>query len=91
MPGNDRAARAGDPIIAPKWISADGKSFWLAWSDYQYKGDEGQDSNPDFNFVQKYKRFASQEELARAFAEWWGKHVRYYLKFNMQRFDVVMV
>jgi hypothetical protein len=33
MPGNDSAARAYSPIISPKWIAADGRSFWLVWSD----------------------------------------------------------
>lgn len=34
-PGGDRLARAYQPQIAPKWIAADGKSFWLVWTEYQ--------------------------------------------------------
>lgn len=34
-PGNDAKARAYQPQIAPKWISADGKSLWMVWTDYQ--------------------------------------------------------
>ena len=34
-PGGDLTARAYAPQIAPKWIAADGKSFWLAWADLQ--------------------------------------------------------
>ncbi len=34
-PGNDPAARTYAPRIAPKWIAADGKSFWLVWPDLQ--------------------------------------------------------
>lgn len=34
-PGNDPAARAYAPQIAPKWIAADGKSCWLVWADLQ--------------------------------------------------------
>jgi hypothetical protein len=34
-PGNDSKARAYQPQIAPKWIAADGKSFWLVWTDFQ--------------------------------------------------------
>lgn len=34
-PGGDLAARAYAPQIAPKWIAADGKSFWLVWADLQ--------------------------------------------------------
>ncbi len=33
MPAGDPAARAYAPQIAPGWIAADGKSFWLAWAD----------------------------------------------------------
>lgn len=32
-PGGDEAARAYAPQISPKWIAADGKSFWLVWAD----------------------------------------------------------
>jgi hypothetical protein len=35
MPGDDIRARAYQPQIAPKWIAPDGKSFWLAWTDFQ--------------------------------------------------------
>ena len=34
-PGGDQNARAYQPQIAPKWISPDGRSFWLVWTDYQ--------------------------------------------------------
>jgi hypothetical protein len=32
-PGNPKA-RAYQPQIPPKWIAADGKSFWLVWTDW---------------------------------------------------------
>jgi hypothetical protein len=35
LPGNDQNARAYEPQIAPKWISQDGRSFWLVWTDFQ--------------------------------------------------------
>jgi hypothetical protein len=35
MPAGDRNARAYQPQIAPKWIAADGKAFWLVWTDFQ--------------------------------------------------------
>jgi hypothetical protein len=35
MPDGDPGARAYHPVIAPKWIAPDGKSFWLIWTDYQ--------------------------------------------------------
>ena len=37
-PAGDQAARAYQPQIAPKWIAADGKSFWLVWTDFQFVG-----------------------------------------------------
>jgi hypothetical protein len=36
-PAGDQNARCYQPQIAPKWIAADGKSFWLVWTDYQIK------------------------------------------------------
>ena len=35
MPGGDANARAYQPQVAPKWISEDGKSLWLVWTDFQ--------------------------------------------------------
>ena len=32
-PGGNPAARAYAPQIAPGWIAADGRSFWLSWAD----------------------------------------------------------
>lgn len=34
-PTGDQGERAYQAQIAPKWIAADGKSFWLVWTDYQ--------------------------------------------------------
>ncbi len=34
-PEGDANARAYQPQIAPKWISPDGRSFWLVWTDFQ--------------------------------------------------------
>ena len=34
-PGGDAAARCYQPQIPPKWVAADGRSFWLVWTDYQ--------------------------------------------------------
>jgi hypothetical protein len=28
------------PQIAPKWLAADGKSFWLVWTDFQVTDQE---------------------------------------------------
>jgi hypothetical protein len=54
-PAGDRAARAYQPQIAPKWIAPDGKSFWLVWTDFQVvKNPSGGESRPHYAFnVQK--------------------------------------
>jgi len=46
-PGGDANARAYQPQIAPKWIAADGRSFWLVWTDFQVV--DGQRPNYAFN------------------------------------------
>lgn len=40
MPEGDSAARAYQPQISPKWISKDGKSFWLVFTDFQRVADK---------------------------------------------------
>jgi hypothetical protein len=54
-PAGDRSARAYQPQISPKWIAADGKSFWLVWTDFQeVKKPQGGTSRPYYAFnVQK--------------------------------------
>lgn len=42
-PGGDPAARAYSPQISPKWIAADGKSFWLVWTDIKGIREFGRD------------------------------------------------
>ncbi|MCD4670211.1 MAG: DUF4185 domain-containing protein [Actinomycetia bacterium] len=37
-PNSDINARAYQPQISPKWISDDGKSFWLVWTDFRLVG-----------------------------------------------------
>jgi hypothetical protein len=37
-PGGDENAECYHPVIPPKWISADGTSFWLVWTDFQLVG-----------------------------------------------------
>jgi hypothetical protein len=34
-PGGDTEARCYQPQIIPNWISEDGKSFWMVWTDFQ--------------------------------------------------------
>jgi hypothetical protein len=37
-PAGEAVARAYQPQIMPKGIAADGKSFWLVWTDFQFVG-----------------------------------------------------
>ena len=39
-PGGDEHAQCYHPVITPKWIAPDGKSFWLVWTDFQVVGTE---------------------------------------------------
>jgi hypothetical protein len=39
-PAGQASARAYQPQIASKWIAADGKSFWLVWTDFQFVGSQ---------------------------------------------------
>jgi hypothetical protein len=81
-PGNDPAARAYSPQIAPKWIAPDGKSFWLVWSDYQAKQtDECQRVNDEVN------RAETSEKLAQLVPQ--IKQCLPYYAFNVQRVDLV--
>ncbi|MEO5603297.1 MAG: hypothetical protein ABIR06_20420 [Cyclobacteriaceae bacterium] len=38
-PAGDNNARTYQPVISPKWIAKDGKSFWLVWTDFRKVGD----------------------------------------------------
>jgi len=49
-PGGDLAARCYQPQIAPRWIAADGRSFWLVWTDFQVI--DGQRPFYSFNYQQ---------------------------------------
>lgn len=55
MPGGDPAARAYQPQISPKWISADGRFFWLVWTDFQVV------TTPQGNTLRPYYAFNMQK------------------------------
>lgn len=38
-PAGDTTARTYQPVISPKWIAEDGKSFWLVWTDFRKVGE----------------------------------------------------
>jgi hypothetical protein len=79
-PGGDAASRATSPVIAPKWIAPNGRSFWLVWTDVQNATDEDV--------------LASLLEKQRSYAGWietrerWGK-AHPYFGFNTQRVDLL--
>lgn len=90
MPGGDSAARAFMPQIAPKWISPDGKSFWLVWSDYQCEGPGGEVENPDQVLTEEMKKVNGGEaDYARIFLEFMEKRMRHY-ELNVQRVDLAL-
>lgn len=49
-PSGDMNARAYQPQISPKWISDDGKSFWMVFTDF--RAIDGERTFYDYN-VQK--------------------------------------
>jgi len=79
-PRNDPGSRAYMPIIAPKWIAKDGKSFWIVWSDLQQKG-----SKEELDQFRKEFRQMSPQDRVRAM-----RRLMPYYAFNTQRVDLVM-
>jgi hypothetical protein len=88
-PGGNLGSRAFAPSIAPKWISADGRSFWLVWSDYEFKGDEGDNYNPDAAMIEAAKNIRDDAEFVRFFAAWTEKH-QPSAAFHTQRVDLTV-
>lgn len=88
MPGNDPNARAYQPQIAPKWIAADGKSFWLVWTDFQ-----GFDSEELKLWWKEYRRKAfdpksNSEEVVMRNVSMMQRYLPHYA-FNVQRVSLV--
>lgn len=79
-PGNDPGSRAYMPIIAPKWIAADGKSFWIVWSDLQRKA-----SKEELDRFRKESKQMSPRDRVQAM-----RRIMPYYGFNAQRVDVVI-
>lgn len=89
MPEGYAAARAYQPQIAPKWIAADGKSFWLVWTDFQerYNGAYARFFNEEFR--EKYWRNQMTENDWARIAQMSRKYRPYYA-FNVQRVDLLV-
>jgi hypothetical protein len=79
-PGGDAAARCYQPQIFPNWISDDGKSLWLVWTDFQQRWDN---ATEDAKRAELVARNASEDELMDLFAE----RMPYY-SFNAVRVDL---
>jgi hypothetical protein len=81
-PGDDADARCYQPQIAPKWIAADGKSFWLVWTDFQATVPEDE-LNAAFDRI-KTESTSTEEYVARREA------LMPYYAFNVQRVDLTV-
>jgi len=86
-PAGERAARCYSPQIAPKWIAADGKSFWLVWSDHQGFHEL------DKLWAEMEKRGADGKRRSDDPAEMATlmRRTTPYYSFNVQRFDLTLV
>lgn len=81
-PGGDLAARCYSPIIAPKWIAPDGKSFWLVWTDFQ----QMMSTNELARRREEIARLpATEHDAAEATL---ARMNRPYYSFNVQRVDL---
>jgi hypothetical protein len=83
-PGGDAAARCYSPVIAPKWISPDGKSLWIVWTDFQQKlnKDELAHQEKKIDKLDKVEQVRAAANLDRM--------NRPYYSFNIQRVDFVI-
>jgi hypothetical protein len=80
-PGGDPNVRGYSPIISPKWIAPDGRSFWLIWSDYQNRV-----GNYDENQSSRIRtESSSRDEFLRELIDF-----RPYYAFNAQRVDLLV-
>jgi hypothetical protein len=81
-PGGDQEARCYQPQIFPKWISEDGRSFWLVWTDFQ---SAYSDEEAAADLIELQARNASIEEIADLFAT-----QRPYYSFNVQKVELTL-
>jgi hypothetical protein len=68
------------PIIAPRWIAPDGRSFHIVWSDLQTKGDPA-----ELDRSESAATKMSPAERARAI-----RKLMPYYGFNVQRVDLIV-
>jgi uncharacterized protein DUF4185 len=80
-PAGDPSARAYMPRIAPKWISADGRSLWITWSDRQGTAAVGE------TFDSAIYHARGSAEFKRVRFTWRQYHP--YFSLNTQRLDLI--
>lgn len=88
LPAGDKKSRAYQPQIAPKWIAADGKSFWLVWTDFQVTDEEAMG-----RALEEYEQNAGVDTYSEADVTRRVKRMRQarrYYAFNVQRVDLVI-
>lgn len=76
-PGGDARAFAALAQLAPKWTSADGKSVWVVWTDWQGKAVED---------LAMYE-VRTVDDFRTVRKQW--RETRPHFGFNTQRFDLV--
>jgi hypothetical protein len=86
LPGADPNARAYQPQISPRWIAADGRAFWLVWTDFQVIDTEAQK-----RAVEAARRTADgekeqEEDVIRSVLAM--REFMPYYTFNLQRIDL---
>jgi hypothetical protein len=91
LPEGQAASRSFWPQISPKWISADGTSFWLAWSDYgsHTSADSSGEFNPDYEVNEALGYIPDDAEFARKFRDFVRGH-QLNATFNLQRVDLIV-
>jgi hypothetical protein len=85
-PGGDSGALAFTPRISPKWIAADGKSFWLVWSDIRGIRAFARDEAKLTAAIEKAASSEARSAVALDFL------LRYMpgMTFNTQRVDLIL-
>ncbi|HEU4702736.1 MAG TPA: DUF4185 domain-containing protein [Conexibacter sp.] len=82
-PAGESAARPYETRISPKWISDDGRSFWLVWTDFQGAGDQSEvEFMNAFAALLRAGRYEEASELQSAAMPYYG--------FNAQKVEIVM-
>jgi hypothetical protein len=84
-PNKESAATCYSPQIAPKWISADGKSLWMTWSDSHStcSAEEGQ------HLQEQQKRITDPQQLMKFNADV-SRRCSANCVFNTQRVDLIV-